>query len=80
MISKTDLTVMIYMLVVSCGSPMVYLLGMEENRKKTKEMFRSKIEVFEKKKKQEVILEKTTKSKAKRELNEPPFPIVNGWI
>ena len=72
-IDRNDLTIMINLVVVSCGSPLVYWLGIEENRKKTKEMFRSKIEVFETK--------KIKRSKTNHETNEQPFPvIVNGWI
>ena len=72
LIIRNDLAVMIYLVVVSCGSPLVYLLGMEENRRKTKLIFRSKIEVFYK--------NKTNNSEAKHESNQQPFPIVNGWI
>ena len=57
----------------SCGSPIVYLLGIEENRKKTKLILKSKIEVFENK------LYKCPK--ISDEENVRPIPIMtNNWI
>ena len=37
---------MIYILVNSCGTPLVYHLGIEENRRQAQEYFRSHIRVF----------------------------------
>ena len=37
---------MTYILVNSCGTPLVYHLGIEENRRQAQEYFRSHIRVF----------------------------------
>ena len=39
----------LYGLVNSCGTPLVYYLGIEENRQKAREYFQSRIRIFQKK-------------------------------
>ena len=39
----------LYGLVNSCGTPLVYYLGIEENRQKAREYFQSRIGIFQKK-------------------------------
>ena len=68
-----DFTIIIYLMIVYCGSPIVYLLGIEENRKKTKIIIMSKIRVFENK------VHKCPK--VIHEENKKCFPIMtNNWI
>ena len=38
----------IYLFCMSCGPPILYFMGIEENRKATEEYFKSKIRVFDK--------------------------------
>ena len=37
-----------YVLVISCGTPLIYLVGIEENRRKTQEYFKSNMRIFTK--------------------------------
>ena len=39
----------LYLLVTSCGAPLVYYLGIEDNRRKAREYFQSRIRIFRKK-------------------------------
>ena len=39
----------LYLLVTSCGTPLVYCLGIEKNRQKAREYFQSRMRVFKKK-------------------------------
>ena len=39
----------LYLLVTSCGTPLVYYLGFEDNRKKAREYFQSRMKIFNKK-------------------------------
>ena len=39
----------LYLLVTSCGAPLVYYLGIEDNRLKAREYFQSRIRIFRKK-------------------------------
>ena len=39
----------LYVLVTSCGAPLVYYLGIEDNRVKAREYFKSKMRIFKKK-------------------------------
>ena len=39
----------IYLLVISCGTPLVYYLGIEENRQLAREYFQLRIRIFKKK-------------------------------
>ena len=39
----------LYLLVTSCGTPLVYYLGIEENRHKAREHFQSRMRIFKKK-------------------------------
>ena len=41
----------LYILVMSCGTPLVYFMGIEENRKKAKEHFESNIQMLKPKNK-----------------------------
>ena len=36
----------LYLLVTSCGAPLVYYLGIEDNRLKAREYFQSRIRIF----------------------------------
>ena len=38
----------LYLLVTSCGTPLVYYLGIEENRQKAKEYFQSRMRILKK--------------------------------
>ena len=45
-----DLIVIVYILIMSCGTPLVYFLGIEDNRKTAKEGLKAKMKVLTKKK------------------------------
>ena len=45
-----DLIVIVYILIMSCGTPLVYFLGIEDNRKTAKEVLKVKMKVLTKKK------------------------------
>ena len=47
---RNNIAVMFNLVVNSCGSPLVYLMGIEENRKNAKKLLKSNLEVFDKKK------------------------------
>ena len=49
LISNTELVTVIYILVMSCGTPLVYYLGIEENRKIAQEYFKSNMRIVKKK-------------------------------
>ena len=72
LITRNNLTAMIHFLILSCGSPLIYLLGIEENRKKTQALLKSKIEIFEKK--------KTRSPKDMTESNQQPSTLRNNWM
>ena len=38
----------LYLLVTSCGTPLVYYLGIEDNRQKAKEYFQSRMRILKK--------------------------------
>ena len=38
----------LYLLVTSCGAPLVYYLGIEDNRQKAKEYFQSRMRILKK--------------------------------
>ena len=44
-VEKQILTIL-YLLVTSCGTPLVYYLGIEENRQKAREYFQSRMRIF----------------------------------
>ena len=46
MVKEKILFNILYLLVTSCGTPLVYYLGMEENRRKAREYFQSRIRIF----------------------------------
>ena len=50
MIGEYKLSIILYLLVTSCGTPLVYYLGIEENRRLAREHFNSRIRIFKKKK------------------------------
>ena len=50
-ISSNDLNIIIYILVNSCGIPLVYIMGIEENRKTVKQILMSQINFLTKKNK-----------------------------
>ena len=47
--TPNELFLTVYILVNSCGTPLIYFLGIEDNRKKVKMDFVSKITVISKK-------------------------------
>ena len=49
--SSDRIFTILYILVMSCGTPLVYFMGIEENRKQAKEHFKSNIRVFIKQRK-----------------------------
>ena len=53
-------TTLIYIFTMSCGTPLVYFMGIEENRKMAQEHFRANMRVFSKGK---VSIENTKYSK-----------------
>ena len=46
--SSSPFITIVYLLVTSCGTPLVYYLGIEENRQKAREYFQSRIRIFKK--------------------------------
>ena len=38
----------LYLLVISCGAPLVYYLGIEDNRRRAREYFQSRMRIFKK--------------------------------
>ena len=52
---RNHLTDILYLFVVSVGSPIVYFMGIEENRKIAKQVFKSRMRIFEKKTKVKII-------------------------
>ena len=47
-----DSFAIVYLLVISCGPPLLYFLGIQENRQNTRNFFQSQVRVFEKEGKQ----------------------------
>ena len=47
LIMRNGIALMMYLSVTSCGSPLVYLVGIEENRKKLKKLLKSNLEARE---------------------------------
>ena len=45
MILKKQILTILYFLVISCGTPLVYCLGIEENRQKAREYFDSRMRI-----------------------------------
>ena len=45
----SSLSIIIYITIMSVGTPLVYFMGIEDNRKKAKEHFKSRIKIFKKK-------------------------------
>ena len=50
MIGEKKLSTILYVLFTSCGTPLVYYLGIEENRRLAREYFNSRIRIFKNKK------------------------------
>ena len=48
MIKGNLMFTILYLLVTSCGTPLVYYLGIEENRQKAREYFQSRMRIFRK--------------------------------
>ena len=46
--SSSPFITIVYLLVTSCGTPLVYYLGIEENRQKAKEYFQSRMRILKK--------------------------------
>ena len=73
---------MVLLFVISCGSPIVYLMGIEKNRKNAKNLLISKLEIFDKK---ESTREEVNQHPA--EVNQYPEvelelepPRINNWM
>ena len=49
LIDNSRLSTIIYVLIMSGGTPLVYFMGIEENRKMAKEHFKTHIKIFKKK-------------------------------
>ena len=49
MIKTNQIFNILYVLVTSCGTPLVYCLGIEKNRQTAREYFQSRMRVFKKK-------------------------------
>ena len=49
LIDNSRLASVIYILIMSGGTPLVYFMGIEENRKMAKEHFKTHIKIFKKK-------------------------------
>ena len=49
MFNESEFFDILYLLVTSCGTPLVYYLGIEDNRQKAREYFQSRIRIFRKK-------------------------------
>lgn len=45
---KNTYSTVIYLLIISCGTPLVYYLGIEENRRQAQAHFREHIKMFKK--------------------------------
>ena len=45
---KNTYSTVIYLLIISCGTPLVYYLGIEENRRQAQARFREHIKMFKK--------------------------------
>ena len=43
-----EIIIIVYILVNSCGTPLVYFMGIEENRQATKRLLMSKIRIIQK--------------------------------
>ena len=50
LIFRSRILSILYIITLSCGTPVVYFLGIEENRRKVKEYFIANIRTFSKKK------------------------------
>ena len=50
---KEELYSQVYILVMSCGTPIVYYLGIEENRQQARDHFRARIRIFNRPRRQE---------------------------
>ena len=65
-----ELIVIVYVLIMSCGTPMVYFLGIEDNRNAAKEVLMTKTKVFTRinKKKVEPVIgfESRTRKRTRR--------------
>ena len=48
MMGQRQILMYLYLLVTSCGTPLVYYLGIEENRQKAKEYFQSRMRILKK--------------------------------
>ena len=44
--STSPLTLILYLTVMSCGTPIVYFMGIEENRQRARDYFRSNMRIF----------------------------------
>ena len=50
LVFRNRILTILYVIILSCGTPLVYFLGIEENRRKVKEYFIANIRTFSKKK------------------------------
>ena len=48
MFNEKQILTILYLLITSCGTPLVYYLGIEENRQKAREYFQSRMRILKK--------------------------------
>ena len=51
LVFRNRILTILYVIILSCGTPLVYFLGIEENRSKVKEYFVANVRTFSKKNK-----------------------------
>ena len=69
LIMRSDIALIVYLSVIACGSPLVYLFGIEENRKNLKKLLKSNLEASDKMENRE----------ASQHPEQVP-PMINNWI
>ena len=56
LIDHSRLSTILYVTIMSVGTPLVYFMGIEENRKLAKEHFKSQIKIFKRKTQESVSI------------------------
>ena len=72
LIIRNRISTMVLLFVISCGSPLVYLMGIEENRKNAKKLLKSNLEVFDK--------EKSNSEEVNQHPELEPPRMTNNWM
>ena len=85
LIIRNRISTMVLLFVISCGSPIVYLMGIEENRKNTKKLLKLKLEIFDKKEStsEEVNQNPDEVNQHPEEVHQHPElepPMINNWM